>query len=203
MVTIVGLFIWACVPIFGEYGNLQYDVHEKNAKLNYCAYTPFMFAFVMLILYGIAAGFFAICFLCFCCFCWASVCCDSDDNSSTEGQSTTTGAAGTFRRSLSLPSQTANAYNRNLQNQLQRLSSFRPNVGGHSSGTPNTDNNETVPASNNSPYTDPQMLPSAPQNYNPSVVISMQPVEPSAPPPQDLPPPEDLPPSYDEAVKQQ
>ena len=112
------------------------------------------------------------------------MCCDSEDNPSTEGQSTTTGAARTFRRSMSTPLQTANAYNRNLQTQLQRLSSFRPNVGGHSSATNNTDNPESVLTTNNSSYTAPQALP-------------------SAPPLPDLPIPEDLPPSYDEATKQQ
>ena len=107
-----------------------------------------MFAFVMLILYGILIGVIAICFLC----------------------------AGCWR--------------------------FRPNAGAHSLSTPNTDNSQSVPTTNNYPPTAPQILPTAPTNYNPDVVINMQPLDPVLPV-QDLAAPEYLPPSYDEAIIQE
>ena len=156
MMAIAGLFVWACMPIFTEYATWWYDESKDYSSSDYCAYVPFMFAFIMLIVYGIVVGVIAICLLCFCCLVWYAACCEDDDaNPPTEGDenTTTTGPAGAV--------------------------------------------------SYNYTYTDPHTLPPAPpQDYDPSVIISIQPLSP-APPIQDFLAPEDLPPpSYDEAIIQ-
>ena len=209
MLTILGLFIWGCRPIFEVYGYWRYDFDPDDPWI-YCAYTPFMFAFVMLILYGILVGVIAICFSCFCCFFWCvMLCCYPDEDTTTEGyfyrhydsltRGTSTGATGFIRRSMSATSETANACNRNLQSHLQRLPSFGPNAGAHSLRTPNTVISQGVPATNNNSPTVPSILPMSPLNATPNVVIDMQLPGPVSPI-QEPTAPEDLPPSYEEAI---
>ena len=161
-----------------------------------------MFAFVMLILYGILVGVIAICFLCVCCFFCAYLCCDIDDENPTEGQITVTGPAGAFKQFLYNKSETAKAYNRNLQSDLQSLLSFRQNAGAHTLSTPNTDNTQSVSETNNDSSTIPHILPTPPSNCDPNIVNDMQPLDP-APPVPNLTTPENLPPSYGEAIEQE
>jgi len=59
------VIIWGSVVVLGQYSQWEYE--EKSSE-NYCAYTPFMFAFVILILNWICFPFI----LCCCC---CSLCC--------------------------------------------------------------------------------------------------------------------------------
>ena len=54
----LGLFIWGCLPIFMAYRYWQY--RDAPRVLTYCELTPFLFAFIVAIIYGISLGFFAI-----------------------------------------------------------------------------------------------------------------------------------------------
>jgi hypothetical protein len=48
-----GVQIWASVVVFGAYQTWEY---EDNSSENYCEYTPFMFAFVILIIKWVLLG---------------------------------------------------------------------------------------------------------------------------------------------------
>jgi len=69
------VIIWGSIVVFGQYS--QWDYVEKTSD-HYCAYTPFMFAFVILILQWIFLPFILCCsiMLCCCAFCYKAV----DDN---------------------------------------------------------------------------------------------------------------------------
>jgi hypothetical protein len=49
-----GVQIWASVVVFGAYKTWEYD--DKSSE-NFCEYTPFMFAFVILIIKWVLFGF--------------------------------------------------------------------------------------------------------------------------------------------------
>ena len=48
-----GVLIWASVVVFGAYKTWEY---EDNSSENFCEYTPFMFAFVILIIKDLELG---------------------------------------------------------------------------------------------------------------------------------------------------
>ena len=48
-----GVQIWASVVVFGAYKTWEY---EDNSSENFCEYTPFMFAFVILIIQWVVFG---------------------------------------------------------------------------------------------------------------------------------------------------
>ena len=61
----LGLMGWGSVEVFGAYSSWSYEEKDKDNKdLSYCPYTPFMFAFVLLILSWVLMPFFACCELC-------------------------------------------------------------------------------------------------------------------------------------------
>ena len=74
---LLNMFIYEKISILfsGQYS--QWDYVEKTSD-HYCAYTPFMFAFVILILQWIFLPFILCCsiMLCCCAFCYKAV----DDN---------------------------------------------------------------------------------------------------------------------------
>jgi len=72
------IIIWGSVVVFGQYGQWVYEESDKSSE-HYCAYTPFMFAFVMLILQWIFLPFILCCsiMLCCCAFCYKAV--DTDN----------------------------------------------------------------------------------------------------------------------------
>jgi hypothetical protein len=49
-----GVQIWASVVVFGAYKTWEY---EDNSSENFCEYTPFMLAFVILIIKWVCLGF--------------------------------------------------------------------------------------------------------------------------------------------------
>lgn len=66
-----GIFLWGTIVVFGSYSSWTYDVGSNDEKY-YCAYTPYLFAFVLLIIKWVLLPF--ILALCCCCACLA-VCC--------------------------------------------------------------------------------------------------------------------------------
>ena len=145
--------------------------------------TPFMLAFVVLILYAIVIGIIAIGIFCFCCIWWVYCCegfCVDEENENTNAETNT--SAQRFRRSLSNTSQRA---------QLTRaVDAWRK---------PTTARNSS---SINPPTTEIPERPLSNQNYSPEVEVNLLP---SAPPPpslelQELPPAELPPPSYEEVM---
>jgi len=64
------VMIWGSVVVFGQYSQWTYE--EKNSEF-YCAYTPFMFAFVILVLKWSFFLFILCCMVCCCAFCYKPV----------------------------------------------------------------------------------------------------------------------------------
>jgi len=58
--------IWGSVVVFGPYSEWSYEKTDST-KDNYCEYTPFMFAFVMLILQWILIPVFVLLACCLAC----------------------------------------------------------------------------------------------------------------------------------------
>jgi len=57
------VIIWGTIVVFGNYSTWTYEAPEEGTPTNmdYCDYTPFMFAFVLLILDWIILPFFVCC----------------------------------------------------------------------------------------------------------------------------------------------
>lgn len=76
------IFIWGTIVVFGHYSGWSYDEQYRKQLLTpvpvdgdevyFCAYTPFMFAFVQLILTWVLLPL--ICGLCCCCACLTACC---------------------------------------------------------------------------------------------------------------------------------
>jgi hypothetical protein len=67
-----GVMIWGSFVVFGAYSSWSYEEKDQDNKdLSYCPYTPFMFAFVILILEWVLKPFLACCECCLAC----SSCC--------------------------------------------------------------------------------------------------------------------------------
>ena len=173
LIALLGLFIWACSPIFNAYGNWHYHyyVHLERNTNSYCEYGPFMLAFVVLIMYGVVLGIISagICFLCyFCCL----VCSPDNEEENTTPELNATA----LRRVLSTTSQKANAYlppsdgevapttYRNFQGRLQRLSSI--DVG-------NRPSSDRSSYSINLPTTENSQQPSTTEDYSLEVRLNM------------------------------
>lgn len=68
------IFIWGTIVVFGYYSSWSYNKIEAGLDIEkyYCAYTPYMFAFVLLIITWVLLPF--IIGLCCCCACLAACC---------------------------------------------------------------------------------------------------------------------------------
>jgi len=63
--------IWGSIVVFGPYSEWKYDIENKSDE-KYCEYTPFMFAFVVLIIDWV---FFPLMVLLACCLFCGVACC--------------------------------------------------------------------------------------------------------------------------------
>ena len=63
-----GVMIWGSIVVFGAYSSWTDDEKDKDNKdFSYCPYTPFMLAFVILILEWVLKPFLACCEICLAC----------------------------------------------------------------------------------------------------------------------------------------
>lgn len=67
------IFLWGTIVVFGHYSGWTYNALELlSPDKYYCAYTPFMFAFVLLILKWVLLPFIIV--FCCCCACFTRCC---------------------------------------------------------------------------------------------------------------------------------
>ena len=89
----IGVTIWGSIVVFGAYSSWSYDkkdMGKKNDEHEYCPYTPFMMAFVLLILEWVLKPFLLCCECLLACL---SCCKASPADSATEYTATATSDA--------------------------------------------------------------------------------------------------------------